>query len=136
MRVAVYFNIRKRLFSIRLLEGPSKGTVLRSDRYVALTNVEFRVQPAGQRRARSTGQKNVHAFVVGSLQDPDGDLWRLRKHRYASAVVGPRRSTAHYNPFKHDTFVDAKGAPLKYAEVAELSVVNGVPSVQFIYRED
>lgn len=67
MKVAVYFNLHKKLWSIKALEGPSKGKVIYHDDRVDLTNVEFKVQKSGRARVLREGRKNVHAFVIGNV---------------------------------------------------------------------
>lgn len=74
--------------------------------YVAealLEDVTFAVQPAGLRKFRDTGQKNVHAYVRGHDSDDWNGAWPWRE--------------ARYNPMKNDTFVDAElGFPVQRAD--------------------
>lgn len=75
-----------------------------------LTDVTFSVQPAGLRKFRQTGQKNVHAYVRGN------DAGGLKKaHR---SRLGAGWSRAFYNPNKNNTFVDELGMPLYQASKA------------------
>ena len=62
MKVEVYYNLHRHLFSIR-----HKGKVIGHRRYVSLSDVTFAVQPAGRKKVLETGQKNVHAFVRGDV---------------------------------------------------------------------
>lgn len=60
-KVDVYFNLHRRLWSLRSRET---GRVVGHARAViAAAPVSFVVQPAGRARAIREGQKNVHAFV-------------------------------------------------------------------------
>ena len=135
MRVAVYFNIRRRVFSVKALDGPSRGRVIGHHTYVPLLDVCFRVSQAGRARVLETGQKNVHAFVVGTMSDPQSDEWRLRRFRYEMQVVGPKRYAVYYNP-KRDAEFMTKDGPIRAANVVELSVDQGVPSIQAIVEEN
>jgi len=67
--------------------------------YVVLTKVTFAVQPSGLKRFRETGQKNVHAFVRGTLRDHSANQppWY--------GTFGHMRE-AYYNPNVTSTFVD------------------------------
>lgn len=83
--------------------------------YVLMEDVKFAVQPSGLKRFREQGQKNVHAFVRGTLVDTT-----------ANQPTGIRASCkqlreAYYNPAKTDTFVDKQtGEPLHEAKIAVL----------------
>ena len=80
---------------------------------VALKDVSFAVQPAGLRKFRDTGQKNVHAFVRGEIVSALGG-------QIAPTHKGQWRE-AYYNPNVTDTFVDRQtGNPLHSADAAYL----------------
>ena len=67
MRVAIYFNLHKRCFSLRAEEGPLRGIVIGHATAVTLDKVTCHVGAAGQAMVRKTGVKNVHAFLRGDL---------------------------------------------------------------------
>jgi len=67
MRVAVYFNLHKRCFSLRAEEGELRGIVIGHAELVALDAVTCHVGASGQATVRATGVKNVHAFLRGEL---------------------------------------------------------------------
>lgn len=67
MRVFVYWNIPKGCWSVKALEGESKGMVILHAPDVRLDNARFNVQEGGRNRVLKEGQKNVHAGVVGDL---------------------------------------------------------------------
>lgn len=79
-RIWVYRNLREQRTS-----GTVTYSVMQCGRVVAratdlwLNSAEFRVRQGGRRRVLETGRKNVHAFVVGFLCDPDN---RLRRHTH------------------------------------------------------
>lgn len=78
-----------------------------------LTRATFAVQPAGLRRFRETGQKNVHAFVRGTLESVTVDRWPSR--------IDLDWRQARYNPNENDTFVDKQyGWPVHCANEAIL----------------
>jgi hypothetical protein len=112
MRVEVYWNLHKRLFSVRALEGENKGRVIKHAYGVTLKDAKFVVQPAGRERVRREGKKNVHAFVRGRLADYD----RAPKMSYPVT----------YNPYMYDTFVDADNkSPVHEASIVAMDVMLG-----------
>jgi len=80
---------------------------------VVLSDVRFAVQPSGLKRFREEGQKNVHAFVRGSLVDS------TTNRTVPSDTLVVRE--AYYNPAVTDTFVDKETRhPLSTARAAWL----------------
>jgi hypothetical protein len=94
MRVYVYFNLHKKVWSVRALEGEHKGRVVQHATSLCLANCVFKVSEAGRQRVLREKQKNVHAGIAGTLVSapPHG------------VNIG-RRIT--YDPYKYATFVDA-----------------------------
>ena len=92
MRVFVYFNLHKLLWSVRALEGPDKGRVIQHAHEVHLVDCTFKVSEAGRQRVLSERRKNVHAGVVGRLAD-------------AAPANMPAGLRVTYNPYKYATFV-------------------------------
>ena len=101
IRVEVYWNLHKRLFSVRALEGENKGRVIKHTYGVQLKDATFAVQPAGRERVRREGVKNVHAFVRGRLT---GTSYGGGEYDVVDAAVMPKIT---YNPYKYDSFVNA-----------------------------
>lgn len=66
---------------------------------VSLRDAEFRVSQKGRERCLATGQRNVHAWVVGEAQ---ADTYV--PYEGLSPVHGWRRAV--YDPWKGETFVD------------------------------
>lgn len=93
MRVYVYFNLHKNLWSVRALEGENKGRVIQHASEVYLSDCTFKVSEAGRQRVLREMQRNVHAGVTGDLAD--------RPPRTAPS------DRITYNPYKHATFVRA-----------------------------
>ena len=67
MRVKVYFNLHKKLFSVVALEGDKKGKVIKHTDSIDLSMPIFRVQKAGRERVLKEKKKNVHAYVTGYI---------------------------------------------------------------------
>ena len=67
MKVFVYFNLHRKLFSVKALEGPDKGKVIGHTTYLWLKDVTFKVSEAGRQRVLREKRKNVHAGVVGNF---------------------------------------------------------------------
>lgn len=91
MKVFVYFNLHKKVFSVKALEGPNKGRVVAHRDKLHLTSVVFKVSEAGRQRVLSEQRKNVHAGVVGQWDDTLPD-------NYAGVAVT-------YNPYRFSSFV-------------------------------
>lgn len=99
MRVFVYYNLHKKCWSVKALEGENKGRVIAHSHHVGLRDVTGKVSAAGRERVRRERKKYVHAGIVGELlvlDEPQsvGDL-----HPWKEVT---------YNPYKHDTFVYRK----------------------------
>ena len=90
MKVFVYYNLHKKVFSVKALEGDRKGLVVAHVSQIGLTDVTFRVSEAGRQRVLRERKKNVHAGVVGQwsgLHDQQG------------------LEPVTYNPYKYSSFV-------------------------------
>ena len=92
MKIKVYFNLHRKLFSVVALEGPRKGLVIAHERSLILTDATFKVSEAGRQRVLREQRKNVHAFVVGQW-------W---EHPWMENLG---REEVTYNPYKFSTFV-------------------------------
>lgn len=87
MRVEVYYNLHKNLFSVR-----HKGKVIMHTYDVQITNPTFVVRPSGRAKVLAEGRKNVHAFVRGDMSEE---------------VLGLSNGIAvTYNPYKYSCFVN------------------------------
>lgn len=99
LRVLCYRNLKNGLFSVQ-----HKGRVIAYVASLTLTGVTFQVQPAGRARVLARNEKEVHAFVTGTVTETVTDL--------------PTR--ASYNPRQYATFTLADGTPLTAAPLATL----------------
>jgi len=110
MKVEVYFNLHKKLFSVRQC---STGRVILHTRAVHLLNPVFVVREAGRQRVLRERKKNVHAFVRGEVtyfDDFNPDILDVD-------IVG-------YNPYRAATFVSAHDtSPVRTAKRAILELL-------------
>jgi hypothetical protein len=90
-KVDVYWNLHRKVWSVR-----HRGKVVAHLDKVALRDVEWVVQPAGNRRAREEQRKNVHAFARGRVIPQEVGWVALRTHCCWRVT---------YNPFQHESFV-------------------------------
>lgn len=113
MRVEVYWNLHKKCWSVR-----HKGKVIQHRAAVQLKDVTWVVQPAGNRRVRREGKKNVHAFARGTLLNKDNYFDHIFHHRLALT----KRVPVIYNPYKHTSFVlkHAPDMPCEWSDFAAL----------------
>lgn len=142
MIVSVYFNLHRKLFSIRAEEGPMKGRVIGHARGVTLGEVQYRVNAAGQAMVRRTGRKNVHAFVRGEVRAvfgfsitsagakamlslpffEQGGLIGV-VHRQVAERIREAGTSIQYNPYLTDTFIKRYGhAPVRSARLVFLGL--------------
>ena len=98
MRVFVYFNLHRKCFSIKALEGDRKGRVVAHSDTVLLEGCKFKVSEAGRQRVLREKRKNVHAGVTGTWINGD----RVESHYEFLSMVG-RQVT--YNPYKYSSFI-------------------------------
>lgn len=118
MRVFVYFNLHKKCFSIKALEGDRKGRVVAHSNTVLLESCKFKVSEAGRQRVLREKRKNVHAGVSGTWINYCTN--RADNQFDFISIVG-RQVT--YNPYKYDSFVfKTTEQPVKVADVVAMKV--------------
>jgi len=117
MRVEIYFNLHKKVFSMR-----HKGKVIAHVCNAMLKDVSFVVQPAGRARVLRDKKKNVHAFARGEL------IEQVPVDNYVGNV-------AKYNPYKAATFVDKDDEPLYKSDIAYLELRRGKPYISTFNEE-
>ena len=109
MRVEVYFNLHKYIWSVR---SARTGRVLLHTDKVHIKDPEFVVRKAGRERVLREGKKNVHAFVRGEATYFDDFDPNYLDYTLVS-----------YNPYKFDTFVDVYDTtPVRTAKRAFLQL--------------
>ena len=104
MKVFVYWNLHKNLWSIKSLEGENKGKVVFRLPYVYLTNVTQKVSEKGRQRVLKTKQKNVHAGIIRDFKGSlfFGDFYNERKEELIKSKFIHQIT---YNPYIFDKFV-------------------------------
>jgi hypothetical protein len=114
MRVYVYWNLHKHLFSVK---DTRTGRVTDHARMVVIQDATFAVSQAGRARVLRERRKNVHAGVRGTptwIDTAPADL----------QMTGWTRIT--YNPYKYDSFVRASDErPVTGADEVRLVIRNG-----------
>ena len=115
MRVEVYFNLHKRVFSVR---SARSGRVILHTKNVHICNPQFVVREGGRQRVLRERKKNVHAFVRGDAT-------------YFDDGKCPTLDNIGYNPFRYDSFVKMPDeTPVRSAERAYMQVSDGgIPTI-------
>lgn len=107
-KVFVHRNLNKPPYwTIKARHGQDAGLVIGYDKTIHLTNVVFSVGEKSRQRVLKSGQKNVHAGVIGNIDTstPDTKGW----------------IPVTYNPYKNRTFVRVdNGEPIFRAKEAVL----------------
>jgi hypothetical protein len=92
-KVMCYYDLHRHTFSVVY----KSLVVLKAD-YLRLTDVEFRVRQGGKQKVRDEQRKNVHAFVIGTLED-------YCEFPCEEIPQPETNDIITYNPYKYDTFV-------------------------------
>lgn len=91
MKVFAYWNLHRKVWSLKAAEGPQRGRVVMHTQAVTLTQCELKVSQAGRERVLRERRKNVHAGVMGHLLGfyipaIEGSDVRLRYNPYEAAT--------------------------------------------------
>ena len=89
-KVRVYWNLHKKTWSI---QDCKSGLVIDHKDKVVLEIAKFVVRKGGQKRVRTEGKKNVHAFAVGLISTEQD----IKKHF-------PNYYRVKYNPYTDNYF--------------------------------
>ena len=118
LRVYVYWNIHKNLFSVR---GP-EGRVIDHVDYLLIKGAKYCVGKKGRERVIREQKKNVHAgvrgFMCSSLPSSYGGNVCL--------------SRVCYDPYKSNSFVDKDNNPIYESDYAILKIEDGKARVYAI----
>jgi hypothetical protein len=102
-KVFIYWNVRKRCWSLRACEGPSKGLVLDHAINFIIKDAVFKVSEAGRQRVLRERKKNVHAGVEGRVY---GYLPNAQSLPIGTISVNPVNfEPIRYNPYIYSTFI-------------------------------
>jgi len=99
MKVFIYFNLHRKCFSVKALEGAKKGRVVAHVSDAIVYNPTFKVSEAGRQRVLRERKKNVHAGVVGQWFEGE-----FNAKRCAELMEYTGRAVT-YNPYRFDSFV-------------------------------
>jgi len=125
MKVFVYFNLHKRLFSVKSIEGASKGKVIGYSYSIVLGHTQFKVSEAGRQRVIRERKKNVHAGVTGTLIDV-GTIGEMFKGDIVT-----------YNPYRNSTFVKKfTNNPVYKGKLTALEILDKIPRIVNMEYED
>ena len=114
MSIEIYFNLHKKVFSIR-----NKGKVIEHATAVTVTYPKFIVQPAGRAKVLRDKVKNVHAFVRTN------SMWTVEALTYEFCKPFLPKERVKYNPYTAGTFVSCDtGDAVDQAEIAYLTIDN------------
>jgi len=92
-KVMVHYNLNKHTFSITY-----KNKLITHADHIKLNDVEFRVRPGGRARVLEDKQKNVHAFVIGTLLE-------YCKYPCESLPNETNNNIVTYDPYKYSSYV-------------------------------
>jgi len=98
-KVFAYRNLHRQCWSVKALEGPLKGRVIYHANEITLFECTFKVSQAGRQRVLREQKKNVHAGVQGYISD---------NFTFADQESHGCDIPITYNPYKYDSFVDAR----------------------------
>jgi hypothetical protein len=119
MKVFVYFNLHKKVWSIKALEGERKGRVIAHKDFVILGDAKAKVSEAGRQRVLRERKKNVHAGLVGEwLNNEEG---KLIDAELLGDCINPHMVV--YNPYKYKTFV-YRSTHIPWREKASMALLN------------
>ncbi|MED5357537.1 MAG: hypothetical protein VYD85_03855 [Pseudomonadota bacterium] len=111
LKCFVYFNLHRKVWSIKALEGPNKGRVIAHSSMVEMSDCSFKVSEAGRQRVLAEKRKNVHAGIVGIVRtigenmDPLSRTAMRREANWVRHGGHPAYTPITYNPYKFSTFV-------------------------------
>jgi hypothetical protein len=94
--VKVYYDITRHMFSVTF-----GGIVVLKADYVRLKNVKFLIGEKGKEKVRSEKQKNVHAYVTGTLVD-------YCEFPCDNMPTPETNTVIKYNPYFDETFLIKK----------------------------
>lgn len=107
MKVRVYYNLHKHVYSVQHYIKGKGWRLYKHLNKVYLEDVEFKVYEIGRQRVLQEKRKNVHAYVIGTLKD----------FKRINDIC-----TVTYNPYYTSSFIiKANKAPVKNAKAALLT---------------
>lgn len=130
MKVEVYFNLHKRVFSVRSREAETRGRVVQHLNQCAIENPKFVVQQSGRNRVLREQRKYVHAYVRGVLSDSSDEFVKSFDFLYNGA---PTLRTLTYNPYENSEFIDVDTEePVHSARLCVLTIGDKKPLIRVV----
>ena len=126
MKVEVYFNLHKQLFSVRSYKN---GRVFAHATMIRIKDPMFVVRQSGRKQVLREQKKNVHAFVRGKI-------CYVANHEFdvcddVPNAVDDQTTSVIYNPYKYASFVEYNTEmPVYSASQAWLGLNNGKPFIE------
>lgn len=108
MNVCIYYNLHKKIWSIKAMDGKLKGKVVSHAKRVVVENAVPKISEAGRQRVLREKQKNVHAGIIGVLVGLSEDATGSLDMPIPEAILFQKRECSEritYNPYLHDAFV-------------------------------
>lgn len=93
MKVFVYWNLTKGVWSVKALQGPKRGLIMAHATHVVLESCEFKVSEKQRQFVIKNKRKVVHAGVVGYL---------IKEEAFPIS----ENIKVTYNPYKYSSFVN------------------------------
>lgn len=112
MRVRVYYNLSRSVWSIKAMEGEFKGRIIGYADAVVLSDAHTVVSEVGRQRVLRERRKNVHAYIDGQLEQVSGYQERLMVPPRTGYLAGLRGKlyNLYYNPYHVDHFIWASSS--------------------------
>ena len=124
MKVEVYFNLHKHLFSVRSYKN---GRVFAHATMIRIKDPMFVVRQSGRKQVLREQKKNVHAFVRGKI---GYDVPNAVDEMMVQVNLSQTTSVI-YNPYKYASFVEYHTEmPVYSASQAWLGLNNGKPFIE------
>lgn len=109
-QVKIYKNLHNGLFSVM-----QNGLVVAHVESFVMNNVSFKVNESGRQRVLKEKKKNVHAFIVGTLQNVNNVL--IESLNNISAIS--------YNPYKSSNFYFKDDMTMRPINLHNFEIVGG-----------
>lgn len=114
MLAFVYFNLHRKVWSVKALEGEYKGLVVAHAETVTLKDATPKVSAVGRQRVLESQEKNVHAGIVGEVVEVGEATYRYNtdlvnpKEKFKRKLAMSSVEEVTYNPYLYETFVFSK----------------------------
>ena len=101
MRVRVYYNLKRAVWSVKAMEGAFKGKVIGYANAVVLSDAHTVVSEASRQRVLREQRKNVHAYIDGQVTALDGYRERLTTPIGSNIRYSPQPDVGYFAGYEH-----------------------------------